>query len=125
MVHILPLNHTNPEHIQFMLSMVVQSVLDYGTIDSDGRLFLWNNGQGVWAAALDETRRCVGIVCIVHVDDHDYDALFWLEVLPTHRRLGIGTQLFMWAQRQARTPLIVRSVPSARGFYQQLGVVYS
>lgn len=121
MIRILPLKPGNLIHTRAILSMVIQSVLDYGDMDSDTRLLAWKSGQGQWAGAFSETGRIVGVVCVVPLDDGVSSGLLWLEVLPAHQRQGIGTALFVWAQERARGNLVIKEVPSASGFYQQVG----
>jgi GNAT superfamily N-acetyltransferase len=119
---VIPLQQQDSRHTHVVLSFVVQSLLDYGDIDNDVRLLSWNNNEGQWAVAIDDQGHAMGIVCVVRLSDRQQQALLWLEVLPQYQEQGIGSKLLAWAQTQAGTSMIVKSVPSANGFYQHAGV---
>ncbi len=121
-MRILQLDQTSAQHTQVILSLIVQSKLDYGVLDEDIRLLAWQSPQSRWAVAVDDNGTLLGIVCVVHVDDMEGDALLWLEVLPPHQRQGVGRGLLSWAQTQSPCDLIVRSVPGADGFYCRVAV---
>ncbi len=122
---VIPLHQTNRHHTDIVLSMVVQSKLDYGDIDADVRLLSWQNCVGRWAVATNDRGKVVGIVCVVDLSDDDQDALLWLEVLPQEQRQGVGDMLFVWARAQTQRDLVIKSVASAKGFYQRYGVQMS
>lgn len=122
---VVPLQQTNRHHTDIVLSMVVQSTLDYGDIDADVRLLSWQNCVGRWAVATNDSGRVVGIVCVVDLNDDEKDALLWLEVLPQEQHKGVGDMLFAWARTQTQRDLVIKSVASARGFYQRYGVQLS
>jgi GNAT superfamily N-acetyltransferase len=122
---VIPLHQTDSRHTHVVLSFVVQSTLDFGDIDNDVRLLSWNNNEGRWAAAIDDHGQVMGIVCVVSLSDLQQEALLWLEVLPQYQDQGIGSMLLSWAQAQAKTPMIIKSVASAIGFYHQAGVCIS
>jgi GNAT superfamily N-acetyltransferase len=67
--------------------------------------------------AVNEQGFAAGIVCVVGLSDKDNDALLWLEVLPQYRGQGIGKALLLWAKGQTRDDLVIKSVPTAAGFY--------
>jgi GNAT superfamily N-acetyltransferase len=119
-MHIIPLEHTNPQHTRAVVALVLQSTLDYGSLEADPRLLLWRAGGGRWAAAVGSDGVLQGIVVVVALDDQPADCLLWLEVLPSAQRQGIGTALLRWAQAAARQPLVLHSVASARTFYERL-----
>ncbi|NJN66693.1 MAG: GNAT family N-acetyltransferase [Chloroflexaceae bacterium] len=121
MNNILPLDHTNPLHTRIVLSLVLQSTLDYGQLDSDIRLLTWQAHQGQWAVAVREGGVVAGIVCVVPLSDGPSPGLLWLEVLPRFQRQGVGTALLSWAGARTRRTLVVRSVPSATEFYRRAG----
>lgn len=92
------LNPFNPQHARIVLSLVVQSTLDYGEMDADPRLDAWQQGQGRWAIAVTDQGHVAGIACTVCLDDQEANALLWLEVLPQYRRQGFGRALLAWAR---------------------------
>lgn len=119
---IVSLKPGKPQHTRIVLSMVVQSKLDYGDMDEDARLLAWHTRQGRWAVAVHKNGDIAGIACVVRLSDTGEDALLWLEVLPPYQRQGMGEALLDWAHTQARHRLSIHSVPSAEGFYQRAGV---
>lgn len=121
-MNIRPLNPFNPHHTHIVVSCVVQSTLDYGDLDADARLLVWQSHQGKWAVATTDDGAIAGIVCVVNLHDRDNDALLWLEVLPHYRRNGIGTALLLWAQAQTQRELVIKSVSGAFPFYQHVGI---
>lgn len=121
-MHIVPLHPASQQHTRIVLALVVQSLLDYGDIDMDPRLLVWINCQGCWAVAVADNKEVAGIVCTVHLNDSQRDALLWIEVLPHYQGQGFGKALLAWAQAQTAQPLLVRSVASAIGFYERAGV---
>ncbi len=121
-MYIVPLDPMSETHTHIVLSMVIHSELDYGELDSDARLVAWQKHQGVWGVAVNEQGSAMGIACVVHLSDTGDDALLWLEVLPTYRRLGVGQALLRWVYRQIPHPLVIHSTPSAAPFYEHIGV---
>lgn len=118
---IVQLNHTNPHHTHIILSLLVQSTLDYGDMDRDPRLSAWQRGQGRWAVVVNAQGCVMGIVSVVSLSDSEGDALLWLEVLPHYRKRGMGRALLSWARGQTRQNLVIKSVPTAAGFYLHCG----
>lgn len=120
---ILPLDPTRVPHTRIVLALLVQSTLEYGEeADRDLRLAAWERGEGHWAVAVTAQGGVQGIVACVPLEDVGRDGLLWLEVLPLYRYSGIGRALVQWARQRATTPLVVRSVRSAAGFYQRCGI---
>lgn len=108
------LSPANPAHTRVVLSFVVQSCLDFGSIDNDARLVAWKQGRGEWAVSLADGKP-VGIAWYYAGE------LVWLEVLPAHQGQGHGTALLEWAAQ--RTPrLRICPTEQARGFYQRKGL---
>lgn len=120
---ILPLNPNNRYHTHLVLSLVVESRLDYGDLDTDPRLLAWLNYEGRWAVALADDRRVAGIVCLVSLSDEPGDALLWLEVLPQYQHQGRGSALLNWAKEQSQQSLVIKSVTSAVDFYRRANAV--
>ncbi|NJP04395.1 MAG: GNAT family N-acetyltransferase [Chloroflexaceae bacterium] len=119
-MQVIPLSLTSSHHTSLVVSLVVQSMLDYGDIDHDARLLAWYQRQGAWAVAVNQQRLITGIVAVVKLSDMDRDALFWLEVRPDYRQRGYGRALLNWANQHARQPLVIRSVVGAYPFYERL-----
>ncbi len=121
-MHVVPLFASVPHHTSIVVSMIVQSRLDYGALEHDPRMLVWHRQQGRWAVAVDAAAgKAVGIACVVALSDQPQDALLWLEVLPSYRHRGAGTALLEWAHAQTAGALLIKSVPSAAGFYQARG----
>ena len=119
----LPLDPTDVTHTRIVLALLVQSTLEYGEeADRDMRLTAWERGEGRWAVAVTAQGVVQGIIACVPLDDVGRDGLLWLEVLPQYQHCGIGRALVQWARQRATTPLVVRSVRSAAGFYQRCGM---
>ena len=120
---IIPLDPTKVAHTRIVLALLVQSTLEYGEDkDRDMRLTAWERGEGRWAVAVTHQGVAQGIIACVPLDDVGRDGLLWLEVLPPYRYGGVGRALVQWARQRATTPLLVRSVRSAAGFYQRCGI---
>jgi GNAT superfamily N-acetyltransferase len=66
---------------------------------------------------MDSSGTIVGIACVVTLSDTGKDALLWLEVLQAYQQRGVGKTLLKWAQKQTHQKLVIKSVPSAVGFY--------
>lgn len=102
---------------------VAASALDYPFVgDVDARLATWARGEGCWAIAFHE-RRPVGVACTVTLDDGRYagwDCLFWLEVLPEARGLGIGRALLTQVLDHHGERLIISATAGAAPFYAAL-----
>lgn len=119
-MNMIPLQFHNSHHTRIVLSFILQSELDYGNLDNDTRLAVWNQRHGKWAIALSDLGIVTGIVCVVPLSDHVEDGLLWIEVLPSFRRKGFGKALLTWATQHSyhqQYPLFIKSVPSAEAFY--------
>ena len=116
---------TITEHIcaPLLVRFVLESTLDYPSVgDVDGRLACYSHGEGCWAVAWRD-RSPAGIACITTLDDGPYQGslcLYWLEVLPSFQRQGVGQTLLMWARAQiVDAALVIASTPQAAPFYRR------
>lgn len=116
---------TITEHMcaPLLVRFVLESTLDYPSVgDVDGRLACYSHGEGRWAVAWRD-RSPTGIACITTLDDGPYQdslCLYWLEVLPSFQRHGVGQTLLMWARAQtADVTLVIASTPQAAPFYRR------
>jgi GNAT superfamily N-acetyltransferase len=98
-MNIIPLNLTNQHHTQVVLSLVVQSTLDYGDLDTDARLLAWQHHQGQWIVAANDEGDIIGIACVVGLSDGKGNSLLWVEATPPYQHQGIEHELLTWMQQ--------------------------